>query len=61
LIDFVDLSIQELKMILNWRNDSFVRKYIYSQGEISLEDHMKFAHSLQFTKEFITPKPLTTF
>ena len=51
MIDFVDLGIQELKMVLNWRNSSFVRKCMYSQGKISLEDHMEFIHGLQFSKE----------
>lgn len=47
LINFIDLSLEEKKMILEWRNSPNIKKYMYTQNEISLENHLKFIDSLK--------------
>ncbi len=47
LINFTDLSIDEKKMVLNWRNHPDIRKWMYTQDEISLENHLNFIESLK--------------
>lgn len=46
LINFTDLSLEEKKMVLKWRNHLSVRKWMYTQEEIPLENHLKFIESL---------------
>ena len=58
LIDFVDLSVKEKLMILNWRNDENVQKWMYSQEDISIEDNFDFIGGLQFStnKQYLVVK-----
>ena len=50
LIDFVDLTQKEVLMILDWRNHENIKKWMYSQDEISVEAHLSFIAELQFLK-----------
>jgi len=50
LIDFVDLTRKEVMMILAWRNHEKIKKWMYSQDEISVEAHLSFIAELQFSK-----------
>ena len=50
LIDFVDLTQKEVLMILDWRNHENIKKWMYSQDEISVEVHLSFIAELQFSK-----------
>jgi len=43
---FQNLSIEEKKEVLNWRNHPDIRKWMLNQEEISLENHLKFIDSL---------------
>ena len=36
LINFIELSEEEKEMVLKWRNDSEIRKWMYNQEEIKL-------------------------
>ena len=47
LIDFVDLNMDEKRMVLDWRNDSSIRKWMNNQEEITLEKHLNFLDSLK--------------
>lgn len=47
LINFTQLSFQEKKMILLWRNSSTVKKWMYNVDDILLEEHLSFIDSLK--------------
>lgn len=47
LVNFTDLSLEEAKMVLEWRNHLNIRKWMYTQDEISLENHLNFINSLK--------------
>ncbi|NPA65648.1 MAG: UDP-4-amino-4,6-dideoxy-N-acetyl-beta-L-altrosamine N-acetyltransferase [Epsilonproteobacteria bacterium] len=50
LKNFIDLDENEQKMVLQWRNDPNIKKWMVSQEIISLEDHMKFIKNLSYNK-----------
>lgn len=50
LINFIDLSLEEKKMILEWRNQPEIKACMYNQNEITLEEHLNFIETLK-TKE----------
>ena len=43
---FQDLSLEEKKEVLNWRNHPEIRKWMLNKEEISLENHLKFIQNL---------------
>lgn len=47
LINFTDLSLSQKKMILTWRNDQNIKIWMYTQADISLENHLLFIESLK--------------
>jgi UDP-4-amino-4,6-dideoxy-N-acetyl-beta-L-altrosamine N-acetyltransferase len=51
LINFVDLTLEEKKMILDWRNNEDVRKWMYTQEKIKFEKHITFIDSLKLSKD----------
>jgi UDP-4-amino-4,6-dideoxy-N-acetyl-beta-L-altrosamine N-acetyltransferase len=51
LINFIDLTLEQKKMILEWRNHPDVRKWMYTDNKISLINHLKFIESLKNTKD----------
>jgi len=51
LINFIDLTLEEKKMILEWRNDPKIRKWMYNQKEITLKEHLNFIESLHSSKD----------
>lgn len=50
LINFIDLNLEEKKMILEWRNQPEIKAFMYNQDEITLEEHLNFIETLK-TKE----------
>ena len=36
LLNFIDLNMEEKEMILKWRNDPEIRKWMYNQDDIKL-------------------------
>jgi len=44
---FQDLSPEEKKEVLEWRNHPDIRKWMYNNNEISFENHLKFIESLK--------------
>jgi len=47
LFNFTTLSLEEKKMILEWRNNPNIRKWMYTQDNITLENHLKFIEELK--------------
>ncbi|HFU75477.1 MAG TPA: UDP-4-amino-4,6-dideoxy-N-acetyl-beta-L-altrosamine N-acetyltransferase [Arcobacter sp.] len=47
LKNFVDLSLDEKKMILSWRNNPIIKKWMYTSDDISLENHLSFIENLK--------------
>ena len=46
IINFLNLSSEEREMVLNWRNHDNVRKWMYSDNIISLNEHINFIDQL---------------
>lgn len=46
LINFIHLSLDEKMMILKWRNNKSVQKWMYNRDDITLEDHLQYIDSL---------------
>ena len=51
LLNFIDLELEEKEMILKWRNHPEIRKWMYNQDEIKLEEHLRFIDSLKSRKD----------
>jgi len=51
LINFVDLTLDEKKMILSWRNHPSVKQWMYGTNDITLENHLAFIESLKNSKD----------
>jgi len=47
LVNFIDLSLDEKKMVLKWRNHPSIQKWMFTQEPISLEDHLNYIDSLE--------------
>ena len=48
LIDFVDMSFEEIKMVLEMRNNKDIKKWMYNTDDIKLDTHLKFINTLIF-------------
>lgn len=51
LINFIELTLEEKEMVLIWRNSPEIRKWMYNQKEIELNDHLNFIESLKSRKD----------
>ena len=51
LLNFIDLEQKEKEMILVWRNHPEIRKWMYNQDEIKLDEHLSFIDSLKARKD----------
>lgn len=47
LKDFTQLSLEEKEAVLFWRNNENVKKWMYTNKDISLEQHLNFIESLK--------------
>jgi len=47
LINFTKLPFEMKKMVLEWRNHPDIKRWMYSQSEITLEEHLNFIENLQ--------------
>lgn len=45
--NFIELAIEEKKLILEWRNDESIRKWMYNTDAISLDKHLQFIEMLR--------------
>lgn len=46
-INFINLNEKEIHLVLSWRNNQDIRKWMYNQNEISLKDHLAFIQKLK--------------
>jgi len=51
ILNFIDLTLEEKEMILDWRNHPKIRKWMYNQDEIKLKEHLSFIESLKTRKD----------
>lgn len=51
LINFIDLSLSQKRMILSWRNNENIKAWMYTQDDISLENHMTFIETLKIKED----------
>ena len=51
LMNFTELTLEQKEMVLIWRNSSEIRKWMYNQEEIELNDHLNFIESLKSRKD----------
>jgi UDP-4-amino-4,6-dideoxy-N-acetyl-beta-L-altrosamine N-acetyltransferase len=47
LINFTDLDASQNEMVLSWRNDEGVKKWMYTSHDISIDEHLKFIEFLK--------------
>jgi len=46
-VNFIDLDIQDKKLILEWRNHESIRKWMYNSDVVALENHLEFINRLK--------------
>jgi UDP-4-amino-4,6-dideoxy-N-acetyl-beta-L-altrosamine N-acetyltransferase len=51
IVNFTELSLDEKKMVLQWRNHPDIAKWMFTQETISLEDHLSYIESLKSKKD----------
>ena len=51
LLNFTQLSLDEKELVLKWRNDERIRKWMFSTELISLENHLSYIESLSSKKD----------
>lgn len=51
IINFINISYEEKKMILSWRNDEKVRKWMVHKKIILLKEHLSYINSLNEKKD----------
>jgi len=51
LINFINLNLEQKKMILEWRNNPDIKIWMYNQDEIKLENHLSFIENLKNSKD----------
>lgn len=47
LINFIDLSVEEKEMVLNWRNHDDIRKWMFTDEKIGLSEHLAYIERLK--------------
>jgi len=47
LINFIDMSLEEKKMVLSWRNHPDIKQWMYNSNDIPLENHLSFIETLK--------------
>jgi len=51
LINFTDVSLEDKKMVLAWRNHPSVRKWMFSKDKIALNEHLAYIELLKTKKD----------
>ncbi len=51
LINFTRLSLEDKKMVLEWRNSAGIRQWMFEQRPISLTEHLAYIEHLEEQKE----------
>jgi len=47
LVNFINLTLDEKKMIISWRNHPSIKQWMYHDNDIMLENHLAFIESLK--------------
>ncbi len=47
LENFTNLTLDEKKMVLNWRNTTKIKKWMFSQDDITLDEHLNYIKLLE--------------
>ncbi len=50
LINFIDLNMKEKLMVLSWRNNPVIKKWMYTNSDISVDEHLAFIETLKNKK-----------
>ena len=50
---FQDLSLEEKKEVLEWRNDKTIREFMYDKEPILLENHLNFINNLDDSRVYL--------
>ncbi len=58
LTKFQDLSLEEKKEVLNWRNHPEIRKWMLDKNKISLKNHLNFIENLKEDKIYLKVEDL---
>lgn len=53
LINFTNLTLEEKKMILSWRNNPLIKQWMYTAEDIEFKNHLSFIDSLHECKDKI--------
>ncbi len=53
LINFTLLSLEEKKMVLKWRNNPNIKRWMYDKNNISLKNHLNYIEFLKTKKDRI--------
>lgn len=58
LINFIDLTENEKEMVLNWRNNEDIKKWMYTQDDITINEHLNFINNLvgNISKQYFVVK-----
>jgi len=51
LINFTDLTLDEKKMVLSWRNHPDIKQWMYNTNGITIENHLSFIETLKNSKD----------
>ncbi len=51
LINFIDISEDEKIMVLSWRNNIRIKKWMFTNRDISLSEHLNFINNLSNRKD----------
>ncbi len=51
LVNFTDLTLDEKKMVLSWRNYPNVKKWMHNQQDISLQEHLEYIEHLKDSQD----------
>ncbi|WP_024955473.1 UDP-4-amino-4,6-dideoxy-N-acetyl-beta-L-altrosamine N-acetyltransferase [Sulfurospirillum arcachonense] len=49
-INFIDLNEKEIHLVLSWRNTPHIKKWMHTQEDITLTDHLNFIETLKHNK-----------
>lgn len=47
LINFTELTLKEKEMVLSWRNNPEIKKWMYNSDDIILENHLAYIETLK--------------
>ena len=50
-INFTNLDIEQKKIILSWRNNENIKKWMFNDKNISMQSHLQFITSLEYSHD----------